>query len=161
AVLLSRPRQQDGRGRLLHAGSPRPVRVVPCGHEPEGGGRDLARGSGKRHARCHLDHRQPAEVVTAMKKKVVYVIAGVIGLAALAVAVKLAWFDARPTVDDGKPDKQRVANRPVELPTGGYVGSATCRECHKSQHGAWHDSYHRTMTQAASKNSVVGDFDDV
>lgn len=50
---------------------------------------------------------------------------------------------------------------PVQLPTGDYVGSAACQSCHKSQHAAWHDSYHRTMTQPATEQSVLGDFNNV
>ncbi|QDT09968.1 multiheme c-type cytochrome [Planctomycetes bacterium K23_9] len=53
------------------------------------------------------------------------------------------------------------ALRPVERPTHGYVGSDVCRECHTQQHSTWEHSYHRTMTQAATPESVLGNFDDV
>lgn len=43
----------------------------------------------------------------------------------------------------------------------GYVSSASCAECHREQHDSWFHSYHRSMTQAASTNSVVADFNDV
>lgn len=44
---------------------------------------------------------------------------------------------------------------------GGYVTSDTCRACHPGPYESWHDSFHRTMTQAASPQAIVGDFEDV
>lgn len=46
-------------------------------------------------------------------------------------------------------------------PENGFAGSASCRECHGDQFTSWHDSYHRTMTQLATPESVIGDFDNV
>jgi predicted CXXCH cytochrome family protein len=43
----------------------------------------------------------------------------------------------------------------------GYVGSAACRECHEDQFTSWHRSYHRSMTQVASEQTVLADFDNV
>ena len=54
-----------------------------------------------------------------------------------------------------------VTNRPVQVPTDGYVGSASCRACHPHEHDTWHDSYHRKMTQIATPASVIGDFSGV
>ena len=51
--------------------------------------------------------------------------------------------------------------RPAEVPTDGYVGSDACRECHESNHESWHASYHRTMTQVATPDAVIGNFNDV
>lgn len=45
--------------------------------------------------------------------------------------------------------------------TGEYVGSGSCKECHKDQFESWHQSYHRTMTQIAGPESVKADFDNV
>jgi hypothetical protein len=53
------------------------------------------------------------------------------------------------------------AARPVEIFTDGYVGSKTCQSCHADQHATWHQSYHRTMTQPATEESVIGDFNNV
>ncbi len=52
-------------------------------------------------------------------------------------------------------------DRPIVVPTGGYVGSASCQSCHAEQFNSWHASYHRTMTQVATPESVLGDFGDV
>ena len=32
----------------------------------------------------------------------------------------------------------------------GFVSSQSCRACHPGEYEAWHDSYHRTMTQPAT-----------
>lgn len=51
--------------------------------------------------------------------------------------------------------------RPAEIASDAYVSSESCSECHKSQYHSWHDSYHRTMTQAATPEAVLGNFDNV
>jgi len=64
------------------------------------------------------------------------------------------------TAVDSKP-KLVVApekNRPVEVASDGFVQSEACRECHAEQFESWHDSYHSKMTQLASTDSVIGDF---
>ena len=49
--------------------------------------------------------------------------------------------------------------RPIEEPANGYLGSSSCGECHENQHASWHASYHRTMTQVATPETVLGNFD--
>jgi hypothetical protein len=78
-----------------------------------------------------------------------------LGLAALVVAAQFV----RTTEPAG--GETAVTDRPIQVPTGDYVGSAACQVCHPHNHATWHDSYHRTMTQVASEQSVIGDFDDV
>ncbi len=51
--------------------------------------------------------------------------------------------------------------RPVEVTTHGYVGSAACQECHVENHASWKASYHRTMTQVARPEAILGNFDHV
>jgi len=41
----------------------------------------------------------------------------------------------------------------------GYVSSDRCQSCHPKQYASWHRSYHRTMTQSVSPETVVADFD--
>ncbi len=53
-----------------------------------------------------------------------------------------------------------TASRPMAVSTDGYVGSEQCQECHRHEHETWYNSFHRTMTQVASKKSIVGDFKD-
>lgn len=41
----------------------------------------------------------------------------------------------------------------------GFVGSESCRPCHLEQHASWTRTFHRTMTQKAGGDAIVGDFD--
>src|SRR5438034_255567 len=43
----------------------------------------------------------------------------------------------------------------------GYSRSETCASCHPREHQTWFKSYHRTMTQIASPETMIGKFDDV
>lgn len=48
--------------------------------------------------------------------------------------------------------------RPIEVAGDGYTKASACMECHDEQYNSWHDSYHRTMTQLATTDSVMGNF---
>ena len=48
---------------------------------------------------------------------------------------------------------------PTEGRPGGYVSSSACKSCHAREYETWHRSYHRTMTQFASPESVKANFD--
>ena len=52
------------------------------------------------------------------------------------------------------------ADRPVQVPKDGYVGSRSCLNCHPQQHASWHQSYHRGMTQVISPETVLAQFQD-
>ena len=41
----------------------------------------------------------------------------------------------------------------------GFVSSSECRDCHRREFHTWHDSYHRRMTQPATVEGIVGNFD--
>src|SRR5437899_7030654 len=75
----------------------------------------------------------------------------------LAFLAIFAGFSASCT---GLPGRQ-PPDRPIEVASDRYVSSRTCRACHPSQYASWHASYHRTMTQAASRQSVATSFDGV
>ncbi len=62
---------------------------------------------------------------------------------------------------DPVPVESRVTDRPVEVTDEGFVSSDTCRSCHPSEHASWHSSFHRTMTQVATPETVRADFDGV
>lgn len=49
--------------------------------------------------------------------------------------------------------------RPLQTPADGYVTSQECRDCHPRQHATWSASYHRTMTQLVSPETVIADFE--
>ena len=40
-----------------------------------------------------------------------------------------------------------------------YVSSNRCIGCHPAEHASWHRTFHRTMTQVAMPDNVVGAFD--
>jgi len=40
-----------------------------------------------------------------------------------------------------------------------YVTSDRCQACHPGQFASWHDSYHRSMTQEASPEAILGAFE--
>jgi hypothetical protein len=50
--------------------------------------------------------------------------------------------------------------RPIAVREGGYTSSSSCRACHPGNYDSWHASYHRRMTQVATPQTVIGDFDD-
>ena len=50
------------------------------------------------------------------------------------------------------------AQQTVDFNHAEYVGSAECKDCHKDRHSSWSKTYHRTMTQEAGLNAVLGDF---
>jgi len=56
-------------------------------------------------------------------------------------------------------DDESVTNRPIQKPHDGYVSSSACLECHPNEHDSWSHSYHRTMTQVVSDESVAGGFE--
>ena len=52
-------------------------------------------------------------------------------------------------------------HRPVQVPSRHYVSSNECRSCHPREYASWFHSYHRTMTQLATPEAVMGPFDGV
>jgi hypothetical protein len=67
------------------------------------------------------------------------------------------------TLITGEPPirERDVADRPIQVSQDGYAGSQTCQACHPSQYRTWYQSYHRTMTQVATPDTAVADFDKV
>src|ERR1700693_4269650 len=48
---------------------------------------------------------------------------------------------------------------PREGRPDGYVSSKKCQACHPGEYSSWHRTFHRTMTQFASRQSVKGNFE--
>ncbi len=89
---------------------------------------------------------------------------GLTGVAILVLAVLWIRFsgDIDPVEDSIEVELALIdGDRPLEVPQAGYVGSDACRSCHEEPYDRWHSSYHRTMTQVATTESVVANFDDV
>ena len=93
----------------------------------------------------------------------VYTVFGTVAVALIVFLGLRANQSAKPP--QSKADTSRslldASFRPIQVTGDGYVSSEKCRECHKDQYHSWHNSYHRTMTQLATKEAVVGDFDSV
>ena len=72
------------------------------------------------------------------------------------LATTSAWRNAHreraeiESVKEGLPRLERDAE---------YVSSETCRACHPAEYDSWFRTYHRTMTQVAEPENVMGDFD--
>jgi hypothetical protein len=48
-------------------------------------------------------------------------------------------------------------NRPIMAREANYVTSNSCRACHPGNYASWHTSFHRTMTQVASAETLIPD----
>ncbi len=68
-----------------------------------------------------------------------------LALGAIAIAIR-ATAPAYATVRAGRAD-------------AGYLESGDCRKCHETNYASWHATFHRTMTQEAGPESIVGDFE--
>jgi predicted CXXCH cytochrome family protein len=62
---------------------------------------------------------------------------------------------------DGRMRSLAELNPPHAERPGGYLGSTACRACHPDQYTSWHQSYHRTMTQPPTPETVRGNFNNV
>jgi predicted CXXCH cytochrome family protein len=55
---------------------------------------------------------------------------------------------------------QRIVQESVpRLQNTGYVRSERCQACHPREYTTWHDSFHRTMTQVATPETMLGKFE--
>jgi hypothetical protein len=72
--------------------------------------------------------------------------------AALVVALaSAAWLASSRRAGESS---EVFSDRPLAFPAAGYVSSTTCQACHPDAYATWHASYHRTMTQVATPESV-------
>ena len=65
------------------------------------------------------------------------------------------------TTQPGATPEIEISHRPIQVPDDGFVSSTTCKACHPNEYATWYGSYHRTMTQVATSDTVQADFDDV
>ncbi|MEZ5963730.1 MAG: cytochrome c3 family protein [Planctomycetota bacterium] len=77
----------------------------------------------------------------------------------LVLAVVLAPLAVIAALVYGHDPVAAEAERPLIHRADDYVGSAECASCHPDHHASWAKTYHRTMTQRASPETVVGGFD--
>jgi len=78
-------------------------------------------------------------------------------IGALAVASLLVWSHrqaASPEIDAG-------LTTTIPTADAAFVGSAACADCHADQYRPWQGSQHALAMQAATEESVLGDFSGV
>ena len=80
---------------------------------------------------------------------------GLIGMLAIGFGFPLAVVLASLTNRGSSSDEEPVTHRPIAVESDGYIGSDSCRSCHPHHHATWYSSYHRTMTQVASRESII------
>lgn len=78
----------------------------------------------------------------------------------LAVLILLGVGGWQKHLEDKRDSRARL-NAPQAGRSGEFAGSDSCGACHPGQYASWHRSYHRTMTQLPSPESVRGKFDEV
>lgn len=67
--------------------------------------------------------------------------------------------DRRSSNDSDDSDRLAAAAAlPLPRQDDQYVTSSVCRSCHPQEHASWHDSYHRSMTQRVTPDTVLADF---
>jgi hypothetical protein len=84
---------------------------------------------------------------------------GLVGFFGVAITAAAWWqVELRHKARERSNFAEKV---PEKGRPGGYVSSDKCRSCHPQQYASWHDSYHRTMTQLPTRETVRGRFDKV
>lgn len=65
-----------------------------------------------------------------------------------------SWFGSGNRAPASAGPDVRSAGVQTTPPPSGYTSSSACRSCHPSEYQSWHQSYHRSMTEVASAESV-------
>jgi hypothetical protein len=81
----------------------------------------------------------------------------VVAILVTSIALGIATF---VSLDPSVPERD-VTQRPIQIEGDGYVSSTTCQACHPTEYESWYGSFHRTMTQVATPETVRADFDGV
>ena len=76
-------------------------------------------------------------------------------VAALTLSVSVGWVTV---IQDPSGAEPYGEGQPIQIRDDGYESSETCKACHPSQYDTWHGSYHRSMTQLVTPETVRGDF---
>ena len=77
----------------------------------------------------------------------------------VAVAALVLWSNSHRAEKPLQSDPNDHGTLPVQLGRESFVTSEVCRKCHVEQHKSWHESYHRTMTQVATSQTVAAPLD--
>ena len=74
----------------------------------------------------------------------------------IGVVVLLLLLGASSVLFNSYKNLTKKPPPPIEL---AYTGADACFECHQDRHASWSKTFHRTMTQTATAQSVRGAFD--
>lgn len=73
----------------------------------------------------------------------------------VTITIAMAWMNSYETAESA----------PTTLfprrTSDGFVSSTSCTSCHPDQHASWHRTFHATMTQEATTETVIASFDTV
>jgi hypothetical protein len=83
----------------------------------------------------------------------------VFSVTVFAVSIGVSWRLASNDSPTGVAEVD--TNRPRQALADGYVSSNACEGCHFREYKSWWTSYHRTMTQVASPETVAASFNHV
>ena len=75
---------------------------------------------------------------------------GLLAITAIAGASALTLISFR----DFRREAHSPENRPIQSQVADYVTSNSCRACHPGNYANWHVSFHRTMTQVATSDTL-------
>lgn len=80
-----------------------------------------------------------------------------VGVWLSAAALCIGWWALLPARRPaaGSADDPATAHRPMQSDAAGYVSSDACRACHPSQYDSWQHTHHRRMTQVATPDTVI------
>jgi hypothetical protein len=77
----------------------------------------------------------------------------------LILTAALAYFAARDPFVAGSARDPALAQRPLEIRGRGYASSDGCQSCHPAEYATWRQSYHRTMTQVVTPETMLAEWD--
>jgi cytochrome c554/c'-like protein len=78
-------------------------------------------------------------------------------IVAIAIASALTLMSLRVSARASRDPE----NRPIQSHIANYVSSNACRSCHPANYASWHASFHRTMTQVATSQSLPNDMEKI
>jgi predicted CXXCH cytochrome family protein len=85
------------------------------------------------------------------------IVGGLVAGAALLLGAS-SWTRVQRLENDRASRTERDRRTPSQR-GGEWLGSGACRSCHPEEHASWHDTFHRTMTQRVSPETVIAPFD--
>ncbi|MEO1998093.1 MAG: multiheme c-type cytochrome, partial [Planctomycetaceae bacterium] len=86
---------------------------------------------------------------------------GLILILCMATAAVGIWWNRLPELESfPRVSPTDPGPYPPAFPDEEYVSSTACLECHADQHASWHKTYHRSMTQVVTPDTMLAPFAD-